>query len=465
MIRRISGFMVKRPNVKNIILLTFFLFLSRGLGLLRQIFIYQRMDPFASDLLLAGTKIPDTIVSLLLMGTVISSVLPIASRLSHKREKGGDLQTRYLNLMIFSLISILFLIIVFLMIWTETFLKLSTSSQTINEFVALGVWNDYINVTRILLIGPMLFGLQSVLGVFLNLKNRFFVYSLAGTIYNLGTILGLAFGPRNNYFLVAWGMMIGAAVSVGLFYWESTKEKFFIPSPAKMVDYLKESYSLLKKDFWMTWKLFLPRIFLLNGVIVANLLINLVAQDGGQITSFDIGLSIQGVFFSIITSVTAVAFPNLANLFNKKGGDNHAFWNKLRKYTLGVLVLSFLGTIVTIVFSPLVIWLFELFGSGQGTGDYIIMIARITSVALIFQSMVEMLNKYFYVREKIWEPVIIANVGLVGQIIILFSLINNGVDAGVSVSVSLIGNFVISFLLILFYLTKDYFSFKQSEVK
>lgn len=453
MIATINGFIKRRPNLKNVFILSFFLFFSRGLGLVRQIIIYQKMDPISSDLLLASTKIPDTIVSLLLMGTVISSILPVTSRIhskiSHKEAN------KYINLMLITIISILGLVSLIGLIFTPYFLRLTTSPQTINNFVQAGVFNDYISTTRILLLGPILFGLQSIFGVFLNIKNRFLVYSWAGTIYNLGTILGLLFGQRNDYFSASTGMMLGALTTAVIFVIESKRAGYKFYKLTNLLPSIKSSYHTHKKDLWLTWKIFAPRVFLLNGLVISNLLINAVAQNNGQITAFDIGLSIQGVFFSVISSATIVAFPNLAKTFNQKSNSGE-FWNKLRKYTTGILGLAFLGTIITIIFAPLVMRIFELFGRGQQTGNYIILIARITSIALIFQSGLEILSKYFFVRERVWQPIIISNSGLIIQVILLYFLVSNSFDSGIAVSISLVANFGFSFFVALYFLYIDY---------
>jgi peptidoglycan biosynthesis protein MviN/MurJ (putative lipid II flippase) len=412
-----------RPNMRNIIILTSFLFLSRGLGFVRISLISTHFDELYSDLLLASTKIPETITSLLIMGTITSSLLPITSRISKK----GDIETStYINLMTFIIIGILTVVTIFSFIFTPELLRFTTNDQYTALLDPNGLFPQYVLTTRILLLGPIFFAIQAIFGVFLNVKNTFLVFSWAGAIYNLGTILGIIIGVRNGYLETATGMMIGAGITSLLFVWEARRFGY-----KPVFHNLKISYERFAPDIKKTWAVFLPRIFIINGAILANILINSVGKNG-QITAFDIGLSIQGIFFSLMTSIGTVIFPDLAKSFNFE--DRGFFWKKLRKYIKYVFWLGLGATIATIVFAPLVVWAFALFGKPQPNGDYIVLIARVCTLSLIFQSIQEVLNKYFYIKEHIWIPVIISVTGLVSQVVFIYSSIGLGLDAGIAVS-------------------------------
>ena len=435
-----------KPNIRNIIAITGLLFLSRGLGFARSVLIYNRMDKISGDLLIASTKIPETIASLLIMGTIISSMLPIASGLEQE-EKGDKKVSSYLNFMMVSVIFMLSIITLFCLAFTSDLLVFTTSSDLISLFEKQGLFSDYVLTTRILLIGPFLFALQAIFGVFLNIKHRFAVYSWAGAIYNIGTICGILIGVRNGYIQTSIGMMLGAFLTVILFWHEA--QKFGYSSHlsslfrVNMFSLTRQAFVDFKSNIIATWKVFLPRIFLINGAILANLLITRVAQNAGQVTAFDIGLSIQGLFFSLVTSVGTVFFPDLAKAFNSDIKDK--FWEKLNLYGKYIILTSIVGSLFTVVFAPVVMWLFELLGKGQNNADYIVLIARVCTLGLIFQSLNEILSKYFYVRQRVWQPVIISTLGLIGQLIAVFTLIRFKFDAGISVSVGLgVANFVVS---------------------
>ena len=442
---------VWHPTSQSILLITILLLLSRGLGFVRQVLIYQKMDQLSSDLLLSSLKIPETIISFLIMGTVASSVLPVATRIEAKT-KSLDKVSDYFTLISFSLFTSLIVIIASLLIFTRPVLVWVTSPEILQLYQQSGVFEDYVWVTRILLSGPLLFAIQGVFGVYLTMKKQFLVYGSASLIYNLSTVLALLVARSNDYFTVAWGMTIGAGVSSGLFILTSLRNGLQL----NLIRFLRSWQTIFhqyKADFIQTIKLFLPRILVINGAVLANLIIIFIAQDKGQITAVDIGLSIQALFLVLISAVGTVFFPDLAKLFHSTDGNLQAFWRKLFQYTEKVALLAWVGSIVTFVCIPLVMWLFELFGKGQDNASYIILLARVATLGLLFQSVNEILGKYFFVRERVWQPVLISVSGTLVQLASLFLLLQLNWDAGVATALALVLNnlaiTIISFYLIL----------------
>lgn len=433
MLSRLKVFLTS-PNGRSVLILTVFLFLSKTFGFARQILIYQRMDSIYSDLLLAATKVPDTITSLLIMGTILSSLLPVAT--SIKKKNSTKELSEYLTIMSVMVVSILGVIVALCFIFSYQLVELSTSTEYITAFKQAGLLDAYVTTTRILLLGPFLFAAQSLLGVFLNISKRFTVYSWAGVLYNLGTIIGVLVAGHNGYIQAAVGMMAGAAFT-GLLYWwdalkvgfQSRKEVFLSPL------YYYDQY---KSEILGTWRVLIPRIFIINSSVAANQLINLVG-DGrpGQITAFDIALSIQSIFFVVISSFATVFFPDLTHVLSEIPEKNSDFWRKLFRYSKGALYIGIVGTAITFVGIPIIMYFFEIFGRGQGNRDYIILIARICTLTFMFQSVNEVIGKYFYARRRMWQPVNLSIVTVGSQIIATFLLISNKIDAGISVGVGL----------------------------
>ncbi len=70
-----------------------------------------------------------------------------------------------------------------------------------------------VNLTRIMLITPILFAISSVLGSVAQAFHRFVVFALASVFYNLGIIFGILFlSPHYSIYGVAFGVVIGAAL-------------------------------------------------------------------------------------------------------------------------------------------------------------------------------------------------------------------------------------------------------------
>jgi len=434
-----------RPNARAAIIITLLTFLSRGLGLVRQVFIYQRMDKEASDLLLAANKIPENIAQLLIMGTIITSVLPIATRIDTKAEGDETQVSKYLNLMLLSFLILIFSLNLVVLIFTPEILQLPfvTSSNLLDSFRDSGRLDDYFLTTRILLLAPLLFCAQAILSVFLFLKKRFTTYALAGTIYNTGAIIGILITAKNGYITTAWGMMVGALVTTLVYVWEAKKFGFRgLGIIFNTAESFASIYRKFKADFIRTWQLFLPRIFILDSVVTANLLITPIAQNIGQVTAVDIALSIQGAFFVIVTSLSTVLFPDMAKLFNKDNMDKTA-WKSIWYYSKNVIYLGIGVTVVTWFGASLIMNIFEILGKGQNNAPYIVAISQIAALSLVMRALREILSKYFFVRERQWEPTILSVLAIFSQILLTLGLRSFGVDSGYNVAISLVlSNFV-----------------------
>jgi peptidoglycan biosynthesis protein MviN/MurJ (putative lipid II flippase) len=405
------------PSSQSVLILTFFTGFSRLLGFVRQFFIYTRLEPIESDLLLSGNKVPDFLATFLLMGTVYSSILPIASKLESKETQENSSQ--YLNLMMLFLVSVIGFLALIIVIFTRFILERFTSPEIWTQVIQGGYLEEYILATRIMCLIPIFSAIQSIFGVFLNLKKRFLIFSLAGVVANLGTILGLILS-NGSIVVVASFMVIGWVVADSMFLIQALKLGYKLPSFSfkKKIEYFK----LHKKEIFKTWQLFLPRIFLIDGFYGAALMLNFIFSTG-QNTAFDIGTSISGSFFILVTSLTTVAFPDLSLTLNSSAKTSH-FWQKLKKYVLITITMGFGVTIIAFLFSPLIMWLFELLGKGQGNGDYIVLIAQISALSLVFRSGKEILSRYIFAKERVWQPVILSTVGVFFQAIFIFGLYN-----------------------------------------
>lgn len=410
--------LASHPSSKSVFILTFFTFFSRFLGFVRIFFMRNRLELIESDLLISGNKVPDFLATFLLMGTVYSSILPIASKLESR--ENSENSSQYLNLMMFFLVSVVGSLAIILMIFTEPILEIITSNRVWNQLVQQGYLEDYILATRIMCLIPILSAIQSIFGVFLNLKKKFFIFSIAGVVANLGTILGLILS-NGSIVTVAIFMVLGWVMADLMFLVNALQLGYKMPSfdIKQKIAYFK----LHKKDIIKTWKLFLPRIFLIDAFYGGSLMINFIFAEG-QNTEFEIGTSISGAFFILVTSLTTVAFPDIALTLNSPT-KNSNFWQKFKKYLFLTILIGAGATIASLVFSPIIMWLFdfleEIFNLNRSeNGPYIILIAQISGLSLIFRAGKEILSRYIFARERVWQPVILSTVALTFQAVFVF---------------------------------------------
>lgn len=450
------------PASLSVILIATVNLFSKFLGFIRQFLIWDKLDSLRSDLLLSSAKIPEFLLVFLLMGTVYSSVLPVASRLD-ARDNSGVKTSKYLSLVFYLLNLVLLVFVVFLWVFTEPVLQLFTSGEVWKQAMEASLIDDYILVSRILLIIPFVSAFQSILGIFLTMRKKFFIFSLAGTIANLGTIYGLLVS-QGDIVKISLSMVWGWLVVDALFLLVALRSGFEFKS-LSLITFISDLKNF-KADLMDTLKTFLPRIFLIDGFYFSSFLINPLTTSKGQITAYDIGISIQSSFFILITAIGTVFFPHLSKIFFEKKFSEIAFWNTLFKYLRVSLLLGTVVAVFTFLVSPLVMEVYSLAGKGQNNKDLIVFIAQISSVSLIFRAGKEILSKYFYIKERVFIPLILSTTSLISQAFVtLFLFYAFRIETVVAVTAGLIVNEVIWMVLAWLYLRKDNMLFlaKQSR--
>lgn len=451
---------LKNPVTWPILIVTFFTFFSRFLGFVRQYLIVRNLNELQSDLLINANKIPEIISVVLLMGTIYSSVLPIAARIESK-DRDEKRISAYLNLITIGLVGVITILIIFGIIFTPFLLQYFSPSlwEKANQ---ANLVSDYVLASRVLFLFPMAFALQAIWGVFLTLKKRFLVYSLVGVITNLATVAALLIS-QGDFVKVAFGIVWGGFLASILFLYYCLIDDFKLPKLSFL--WLKKEFVFFKKDFWQTWKLFLPRVLVIDGFYAASILISVIISSdsgtNGGITAFDIGTSIQGAFFIIVTSLGTVLFPDLSKTFHDKNINRVDFWKKTSKYIKLSALLGMLVTIITMIGSPLIIELFRFLGQQQNNGQTIILIAQVTSISLVFRAMREVLVRYIYIRERVWQPLILSSVSVLALVTTTLILVFQfKLEAVLATSVGFIAYNFCWVLLAFFIYKKDYFNEK-----
>ncbi|HID16114.1 MAG TPA: hypothetical protein EYP16_04865, partial [Candidatus Atribacteria bacterium] len=146
---------------------------SRALGLVRDRILAAKFG--AGDVLdgyYAAFKIPDLIYNLLILGALSAAFIPVFSSLVSKKGKEQE-GWNLVNLML-SIGSIFVVVVsVIIFIFTDFFVGL----------IAFGYDEDkkemIIQMTRIMLVSPIILGISGIFGGILNSFKKFFFYSLS----------------------------------------------------------------------------------------------------------------------------------------------------------------------------------------------------------------------------------------------------------------------------------------------
>lgn len=185
--------------------------LSRLLGLVRSVVIAHAFgtEPDLSAYWVAF-RLPDLVFQLLAGATLSAAFIPTFSRvvLRHGEEEGWRLASSVLNLVAIATVvatAIAFVLAPLLVPLLAPGLGQATGRE--EELRALAV-----DLTRLMLISPLFFGVSGMLMGILNARQHFLAPAFAPVIYNLGIIVGAVFlaGPFGIHGL-AWGVVLGAA--------------------------------------------------------------------------------------------------------------------------------------------------------------------------------------------------------------------------------------------------------------
>ncbi len=335
MIKKITNNFIKGEKIsesitRSAVLIATMGLASRGLGLVRDRILATQFG--AGDVLDAyytAFKIPDLIYNLLILGALSAAFIPIFAGLISKNSKSKE-AWRLVNIML-SVGIVAVAIISFVMF---------IFSRGIVDLIAFGYDDSkkelVLEMTRIMLLGPILLGMSGIIGGVLNSFKKFFFYSLSPIFYNLGIIIGAVFltkhfGPRGLAFGVVLGSLLHLLIQVPEAYRCGLRFKF--------------DFDWRNRYFKKVVTLMIPRTIgiatsQINLVIVVVLASTLAS---GSLAIFNFANNLQSVPLGLFGISFAIAsFPVLSRLWAR--GDKNKFvlelTDTLRKIIFFIIPLS-----------------------------------------------------------------------------------------------------------------------------
>jgi len=195
------------------VLLATSFFISAALGAVRQVLFNAEFGagPEASAYY-AAFRLPDTLFSLIAGGALSSAMIPIL--LSTLHEDGAAAARRLTGLLLTSLLAV-FAVLVFM---GELFTPLF-----VNNLLAPGFDSETseltTNLTRLMLIQPVILAVGSVATAVLNSRNQFLLTALSVMSHNIGLIAGILavrFFPDLGIYGPTMGVIGGAVLQVAI---------------------------------------------------------------------------------------------------------------------------------------------------------------------------------------------------------------------------------------------------------
>ncbi|MEK7604247.1 MAG: lipid II flippase MurJ [Patescibacteria group bacterium] len=263
--------------------------------------------------------------------------------------------------------------------------------------------DEFILLSRLLLLQPILLGLSGVLASVTQVHRRFVLFALSPILYNLGIIFGaLVLYPRFGLIGIGWGVVIGALaylfVHVPVVIEAGVLPTLRWPQMSVMASVVRDS---------------VPRSLALGmGAVTALALTALASQAGtGAVSIFTFASNLEAVPLGLIGASYAVAaFPALseASALDRRS----EFTNILSASARHVILWSL------VAFGLIVVLRAHLVRVILGTGAFDWNATRLTAallaifvVGLAAQGLILLFSRALYAARKSWQPLLYQVIG------------------------------------------------------
>lgn len=388
-------------------------FFSQALGLVRdRLLAHQFGAGVELDVYYAAFRIPDLIYASIASFVAVTVLIPfLLERVEDGEKKGGKVgeiagAKQFINSIFTSFVLLMTLVsaaVYFLVpIWGHHIVPGFSESA----------YDQYVLLTRILLLSPFLLGISNLFGSVTQSLRRFFVFAAGPILYNLGIIFGIIFLlPKYGLVGVVCGVVLGAFLHL------------LIQLPVLIGEHIVPRFTLAIdwRDVKRVVMLSVPRTIALSAMQIATIILVQFAStiEVGSIAVFTLAMNLQSIPLSIVgMSYSVAAFPTLAKLWT--GGNKEKFAQQIVIASRHIMFWSFPAIVMFIVLRA------QIVRSILGTGAFDWTATRLTAAALalfaisvVAQNLVLLYTRAFYAMGKTKLP-LWANV-FGGVVIVVFS--------------------------------------------
>lgn len=381
---------------------------SRFLGLVRDRLLASRFGAGEElDVYFAAFRIPDFVYGIIIVGGIVAVFLPVFAEYHKRSEKEAwELTNNVLNCFLVLLVIVCGILAVF--------------TPSLMKFIApgfSGAQKDLAtDLTRIMFLSPIFFGLSSVFSGVLHYFHSFLVYAIAPILYNLSIIAGiLFFVPIFGIWGLAYGVILGAFL-----YWISQ-----IPAAKKSGFRYLPLLNFKHPGLLRIFALMIPRTigsaaYYLNLIVVTAIASTL---KPGSISIFNFANNLQYLPIGLVgISFATVVFPNLSQSWVEGAKDKFIlyFSSVFRQILFLIVPLSVLMFILSFQIVRLVL----------GAGEFDLAATTLTSSSLglfcfgIFAfTFIPFLARVFYSFQDTKTPALIGVVSMILNVVLAFSLV------------------------------------------
>ncbi|MEX2425471.1 MAG: murein biosynthesis integral membrane protein MurJ, partial [Thermomicrobiaceae bacterium] len=411
---------------------------SRLLGLVREVLIARQFGTSPEyDAYVAAFRIPDLLFLIIMSGAFGSAFIPVFGGFVSRAEfdRARQLASTVLT----------YTVIILLLISQIVFFL---AGPIVGSLIAPGLDENgrelAVNLTRLLLLSPLLLGLGAAAKGMLEAQDAFTLPAIAPILYNVGIIFGaVALAPEYGTYGLAYGVVVGAAahatiqfVDLGLRGWS-----------------FRPSFNLHTRGLGTVARLMAPRIigqaaFQVNIIVMTNFASRIGESRVSALNySFQLFMLPHGV---LALSLSTVIFPLMARQFEL--GQLQEMKRTLTRALGPLLFLTFPSAIGLIAFRESIVQMILEFGSFSTESTNLVATGlAYFAVGLIAFALVEAITRAFYAMQDTRTPVIAAvltvaaNIGLSW---VLAPILGHG---GLALSISITTTVEAAVLIIVLY--------------
>lgn len=397
---------------------------SRLLGMVRDRILAGQFGAGETlDIYYAAFRVPDLIYNLVVFGAISAGFIPLFTK--YVREQGEAAGWRLANQVLNAVLILVVAVCAGLFVWTPQVMRLMAPGFSPAAIATLT------DVARIMFLSPIILGVSSIFGSILQSHKRFLLFSLSSIMYNVGIIIGaLAFAPSMGVYGLAWGVVLGALLHLGI----------QVPGAVALGYRYQPLLDLRDTGLRAMAKLMVPRTLALGLGQLNLFFITIVASTlpSGSLAVFNFANNLQtfpvglfGISFAI------AAFPTLAEL--ALGGDKSVFSKRISDTAREILFFTVPTAILLIVLRAQVVRV--ILGTGafswedtRRTVDALALFA----LSLFAQALIPLLIRGFYALHDTFTPLVtelfttILNVALAYALSRPFTFMGAYFDLGVS---------------------------------
>lgn len=269
-------------------------FFSQALGLVRdRLLAHQFGAGEKLDIYYAAFRVPDLIYASVASFVAVTVLIPfLLERMEQGEKKGGKVGEQkgakeFINSIFTSFVLLM------TVVSAIVYLAVPYFGRSIVPGFSPAAYDQYILLTRILLLSPFLLGISNLFGSVTQSLRRFFVFAAGPILYNLGIIVGIVFLlPKFGLVGVVAGVVLGALLHLS------------IQLPVLISEHIVPRFTF--RINWFDVKrvvlLSIPRTIALSATQIATIVLVQFASkiEVGSIAVFTLAMNLQSIPLSIV---------------------------------------------------------------------------------------------------------------------------------------------------------------------